>query len=460
MSLGVADIDAFRVALTSEPLTSDPDVALQLIRALEECKNAATSAQAQLTVTLHDAQTAADQARGIDANETARVVGSHLGLARRISPRLGTRFLGVARAMTEMPHTAGALRTGVIGEWQATQLVAETAFLSLTDRQTVDDAVQHLLGKTSDPKLAGAARAAAYRADPEAFVARRAKAERERRVSLRPAPDCMTLLTALLPVADGVACQAALNAAAPTGPEDRRGKGQRMADALVERITGRPARLAPKDTGSAIPEAEHEAPPNPDRAGRDGTGTDTGTDHGTGTAAPSVAVHLLVPMEALTAEAEGHPEGFGPIPADVVREFLTEHEALGGLIRRVFTAPKTGELVAMDSRARAFPGLLAAFVRLRDQVCRTPFCGATIKHIDHIQSGANGGQTHVHNAAGDCERCNYAKEHPDLQVTGDAGEYVVRARGIQATSRAPDPPGRKTSACSIPIYTKRIRLPV
>ena len=50
MSLGVADIDAFRVALTSEPLTSDPDVALQLIRALEECKNAATSEPVKLSV--------------------------------------------------------------------------------------------------------------------------------------------------------------------------------------------------------------------------------------------------------------------------------------------------------------------------------------------------------------------------------------------------------------------------
>lgn len=439
--LGLAEIDAFRAALTSGPLTSDPDVALQMIRALEECKNAATSAQAQLTVTLHDAQTAADQARGIDANETARVVGSQLGLARRISPRLGTRFLGVSRAMDEMPHTAAALRAGVIGEWQATQLVAESAFLSLADRQTVDDAIKHLLGKTSDRRLAGAARAAAYRADPEAFVARRAKAERERRVSLRPAPDCMTLLTALLPMADGVACQAALNGAGPAGPDDRRGKGQLMADALVERITGRPARLAP----TMAPAAASETEPGEQRA------RDT---------KPSVAVHLLVPMESLTGDAEGHLDGFGPIPADVVREFLAEHEAVGGLIRRVFTVPETGELVAMDSRARAFPGLLAAFVRLRDQVCRTPFCGAQIKHIDHVQPVAQGGETCVHNAAGDCARCNYAKEHPDLQVTGNADRYVVRTRGIEATSRAPDPPGRRASACSVRSYTKRIRLRV
>lgn len=461
MSLGVADIDAFRAALVGESLASDPDVALQLIRALEECKNAATAAQAQLTVVVHDAQTAADQARGIDANETARVVGSQLGLARRISPRLGTRFLGVATAMDEMPHTAAALRAGVIGEWQATQLVAETAFLSLVGRQSVDTAVQHLLGKTSDPKLAGAARAAAYRADPGAFVARRAKAERERRVSLRPAPDCMTLLTALLPVADGVACHAALNGAAPAGPEDRRGKGQRMADALVERITGRPARLAPPAASDSDSDSDSSNLGSRDSHILSDSGTSKSRRHAArDTAASPVAVHLLVPMESFTGDAEGHLEGFGPIPSDVVREFLAQHEADGGLIRRVFTAPGTGELVAMDWRARAFPGLLAAFVRLRDQVCRTPFCGAPIKHIDHIQPVAHGGHTDVHNAAGDCERCNYAKEHPDLHVSGDSAEYVVRARGLEATSRAPAPPGRTTEACSVRVYTKRIRLRV
>ena len=43
------------------------------------------------------------------------------------------------------------------------------------------------------------------RLDAAALVARRRRAESERRVTLRPAPDTMTYLTALLPVKDGVA---------------------------------------------------------------------------------------------------------------------------------------------------------------------------------------------------------------------------------------------------------------
>ena len=55
-----------------------------------------------------------------------------------------------------------------------------------------------------DRQLVGACQQEAYRLDPESFVARRRQAEADRRVSLRPAPDAMTWLSALLPVKDGV----------------------------------------------------------------------------------------------------------------------------------------------------------------------------------------------------------------------------------------------------------------
>ncbi|MDO6145615.1 HNH endonuclease, partial [Paenarthrobacter aurescens] len=74
----------------------------------------------------------------------------------------------------------------------------------------------------------------------------------ERMVSLRPAPDTMTYLTALLPVAQGVAVYKALTQAADSarssgdagsGGASGSGsavptRGQVMADTLVERITG------------------------------------------------------------------------------------------------------------------------------------------------------------------------------------------------------------------------------
>lgn len=456
MTLSVDEVQAFRERLaqcsTEQAAGVDADTALSLIRVLEEVKNVATAAQASLTVVLHEAQTAADKARGIGAAETARVVAAQVGLARRTSPRLGRRFLGVAGAMSEMPHTDRALRAGVIGEWQATQVVAETAFLSLADRQTVDEAVQEVLGKVSDQRLVTVARSAAYRADPAAFVARRAKAEKDRRVSLRPAPDAMTQLSALLPVADGVACWAALNAVGPDSADDERGRGALMADALVSRITGRPARYSPQPNVSSPAEDDPVASPTEQANGEAVAGP-----------ASPVAVNLMVPIESLTGDAAGWLEGFGAIPADVVRDLVARNEAAGGLLRRVFTAPGTGDLVGMESRSRRFSGLLAVFVALRDQVCRTPFCGARIRQTDHLTGHASGGATSASNAGGMCETCNYVKEHPDMKVTGTGEDFTVQVRRIQARSTPPSPPGRRRPiACAEHDYRRSItvRLPI
>ena len=73
-------------------------------------------------------------------------------------------------------------------------------------------------------------------------MSRRRRAEADRHVRLRPAPDTMTWLTALLPVKDGVAAYAALTRVADSARAggDPRGKGQLMADTLVSGIlTGR-----------------------------------------------------------------------------------------------------------------------------------------------------------------------------------------------------------------------------
>ncbi|HKU10190.1 MAG TPA: HNH endonuclease, partial [Sinomonas sp.] len=69
-------------------------------------------------------------------------------------------------------------------------------------------------------------------------------------------------------------------------------------------------------------------------------------------------------------------------------------------------------LAAMDSRLRRFPRALAEFIQTRDQACRTPYCEAPIRHIDHVVPVASGGETSVENGQGLCEACNHAKESP------------------------------------------------
>ena len=122
-------------------------------------------------------------------------------------------------------------------------------------------------------------------------------------------------------------------------------------------------------------------------------------------------------------------------------------------LRRLYRHPKSGALVAMESRSRCFPRGLAGFIGLRDQRCRTPYCDAPIRHRDHAQPHHRGGPTSAVNGLGECERCNYVKESPGWQVT--AGDHngvhtaeFVTPTGAHYRSTAPPLPGPPPVAVS------------
>ena len=211
------------------------------IRALEELVCTASAAQTALAAELADSVEADHEALGIPAARRGRGVASSIALARRESPHRGQRHLGLARIVRrELPHTWAAWRAGRITEWRATVMARETACLTLEDRLAVDELVaadQDAFEAMSERQVIAAAQAEGARLDAEAHVSRRRKAESERRVSMRPAPDTMVWLTALLPVADGVAAYAALlrDADSARAQGDPRTQGQVMADELVRR---------------------------------------------------------------------------------------------------------------------------------------------------------------------------------------------------------------------------------
>lgn len=350
---------------------------VERIAELERMKSAAAAGQARAAAALDARRRATEAAAGMPSARRGRGVASEVALARRDSPARGGRHLGLAKALVhEMPHTLAALETGVLSEWRATLIVRESASLDVEDRRALD---AELCGEPSgldgmgDARVAAAAKAIAYRLDPHAVVERAAKAETERTVTIRPAPDTMTYLTALLPVAQGVSVYAALRRAADT-TFDERSRGQVMADTLVERVTGR-----------------------------------------TAAAATPIAVNLVLSDETMLGGDNTPAEigGYGPIPAEVARRLIsaaaTDRRSRATL-RRLYAHPRSGALVAMESRARLFPRGLAAFIGLRDQRCRTPYCDAPIRHRDHAVPHRRGGATSAENGLGECERCNYAKE--------------------------------------------------
>ncbi len=385
------------------------------IAAMERLKAAAAARQARSTVQLAAARRTAEEARGVPVARRGRGLASEVALARRDSPNRGNRHLGFALALVyEMPHTLAALEAGVLSEWRATLVVRESACLTVEDRRTLD---AELCGEPSqldgkgDARLAADAKAIAYRLDPHAVVERAVKAEAERTVTIRPAPDATAYLTALLPMAQGVSVYAALHREANVCG-DGRGRGQVMADTLVERVTGRPAAMA-----------------------------------------TPIAVNLVISDETLMGgSTPAVVSGYGPVPAEIacrlVEQALTDPESKATL-RKLYASPATGALVAMESRSRAFPKGLARFIRLRDQTCRTPYCDAPIRHTDHITPNARGGRTSVDNGQGTCEACNYAKEAAGWNVkpaSGENGEHItefITPTGARYRSTAPPVlPGR------------------
>ncbi|MEP9382487.1 HNH endonuclease [Nocardioides cheoyonin] len=411
------DLSEERIAELSEQQLVD------LITACEDAKCRLEAAQATAAVALDTATRTRHREQGVPARRIGEGVAAQIGLARRISPHKASRLLGLATILTrEMPATLALMRAGRLSEWRATILARETACLDLEHRRRVD---LELAGtgraaELGDRELEATAKKLAYTLDAHAVVARAARAETERSVTIRPAPDLMSYVTALLPMKQGVAVYAALKAVADTasatghtgGAGDDRSRGQVMADTLVERVTGRaagaPARI---DLRLVMTDRALLAP--------DGPGGD----------APA-----LVP-------------GYGPVPAEWARtavtraltDTLTEAQVF---LKRLFTHPLSGQLVAMDSRSRTAPAGLAEFITLRDGgICRNPHCGAPIRHLDHIQRYADGGPTSAANLQGLCERCNQAKEAPGWQARPgpDGSITITTATGHTYRSRPPDP---------------------
>ncbi len=211
------------------------------IRLLEELKSAAAAAQAVETTAFVASQKGAQVDAGVRAKDVGKGVAAQVALAKRESPARGRRYAGWAAVLTtELPGTFAELAAGRISEWRAQVVARETGWLSAEHRAVVDAELAPRLEQLGDRQVEAEAKKLAYRLDPHGFVARQARAEQDRRVSLRPAPDTMSILSGLLPVAQGVAVFAALGRRADSlrAEGDGRSRGQIMADTLVERVTG------------------------------------------------------------------------------------------------------------------------------------------------------------------------------------------------------------------------------
>jgi hypothetical protein len=358
-------------------------------------------------------------------------------------------------------------------------VVSETSTLSLEHRRAVDAELNARYGSMTAGRARGEAARLGYRLDPEQAVRRLRKAHSDRRVSLRPAPDTMTYLTALLPAVEGVAVYAALSrhAATATALGDARGRGALMSDALVARLLrspdaaiadGAPAgeeqnawliddfgAVGVADADGCLVGDEQNGPVDPTFASGEGVVAQTlpSVDHpeyladGLPGVPPGVHVEIqLVMTDRTLLDGDMEPAlltGHGPIPASLARHLARGADPRTRVwVRRLYTDPASGRLTGSDQRRRLFSHADRQFLIARDQVCRTPWCGAPIRHADHVRAHAAGGLTDVGNGAGLCVACNQTKEHPGWDSTPepDHSTVVTTPTGHRYRSEPPDPP--------------------
>ncbi len=363
---------------------------LGVVAELERLKGAASAAQARA---VHAVRVAREESAPQDA---VRSVGSEVALARRESPVLGDRFVGLARALVEeLPETMTRLEAGEVVERHAVEVARETATLTREDRAEVDRRLGPVIGRLS-PKAAGrAARRVAAELDAASVIRRMETAVASRRVTVRPAPDGMAYLTVLGPLRDVVGAYAALRRHAQSvvggqcddEPADGRGGGAVAADTALRLMAGlAPGQVQPVEVQLVMT----------DRALL-----------GTGDPDASAFTPARIP-------------GHGSVPAPVARAWVRDADDASVWVRRLYASPDGRDLVAMDSRRRQFRGLLRRMFVLRDDVCTTPWCDAPIVHADHTHPAADGGLTSYTNGNGKCARCNHVKGAPGWSV------HVVR----------------------------------
>lgn len=423
--LSAAELAALVDRLAVPVVETDAAAALERVAVLERLKGAAAAAQARQTAAFDELRRAEQVAAGMPARQVGSGVALEVALARRESHARAARYVGWARTLvTELPATLQALQQGLTTEWRSMLVARETGWLSREHRAEVDATLGPKLADLSDRQTEAEARRLAERLDPAGKVARLRRVADERTVTIRPAPDTMTYLTALLPVAQGVAAYAALRTAADAARAagDERTRGQVMADTLVERISGQAkARDVPITVNVVM------------------------TDQTLLRAGPG-------------AEDPASVEDYGPIPAPIARDLVSHcgsnEDSVPSWIRRLYVEPATGQLVTMETPARLFTGTQRQFVKLRDRVCRTPYCGAPIRHIDHVVADADGGATTLHNAQGLCEACNYAKQAPGFTSRVEAdGTIVISTPSGREYCSSPRPitdPGYSTRCTDTP----------
>ena len=353
---------------------------IDLIALTEQLRNQIDAIQAHAEVEFQHRQLARQRAAGVTGRKLGTGIPEQIALARSMNPSTVNRELAQRSIIVQsMPALRRTIADGQVPVKTAQEAARAVAVLNDEDRARVDAQLDGQLTRTTPRRAYEHAVAAGNSLDPHSSIERVRRNVATRRVTIRPLDDGIAQLTAVLPSAEAAACYTQLTkaAAAAKAQGDSRSHGAIMADTLIQQTLG-----VPSAAGGAV------------------------------------EIQLLMTDRALLAAGDDPAEVEGiPIPAHVAQHLALSDDNPDSdpgprYIRRLYTDPDTGHLTAADQRKRSLPESVRAFIRARDQECRMPGCDSPIRHIDHVERWADGGETSAENSVGVCERFNYVKEIP------------------------------------------------
>jgi hypothetical protein len=404
----------FLTRVTSAALPITPSGLVGLLKVLTLLINALTCLQARAQAALLAARHAEAKENNRSVRPVRGAVIQEIGLACRLSPYQAAEHLKRSLTLpTRLPHTWNEWQSGEITMERAATVIKETRPLDPEKAGHVDQIVAPGLGNRSKREAEHVIRTAVTAAE------RARLAHEDRYASARPAGDGMISFHALVPGLEGQAIWTGLEERATSirNHGDARSKEQIKADTLTEALISYLTYLKDTDT---------EAGPSPK----------------TKKPRPAVQIQLVMTDAALFgySDTTARAHGLGPIPAPLARTWAREaiEDERAELIR-LYTKPGTGQLVAMDSKRRTFPKSLARYIVTRDEICRTPWCGAPIRHIDHVTPHQDGGPTSLSNAAGRCVQCNEHKDSPGWRHQAGTDTITVTTPTGDTYTTQPEP---------------------
>jgi hypothetical protein len=312
-----------------------------------------------------------------------RSLVSELAAALRLPERSTETLIEESRSLLrELPATMAALADGDISYRHAQVMIDHANSLPAEARRPFERAALPLAVTLTVSRFDHRARVLREREHPESVEVRHDSSRDKREISLDPARDGMAWLTAYLPAATAQAIYHRVTdvAAALQSPDEPRTLTQLRADVFADLLI------------DGQTDADHPMQPN---------------------LGAGIRARVLVTVPVLTLLGRGTEpavlEGYGPIDIETARELAA---GAPGFVR-ILTHPETGAVLSLGRDRYAIPPDLRAWLRMRDETCRAPGCGAAARRcdLDHTKDWQFAGPTNHDNLAHLCPKHHDQKHH-------------------------------------------------